>query len=143
MHDRADSNSLMTVNEVAEYLRVSTSTIWRWLREGKLSSIKIGNSRRFQREDIMRMAGVEPNSVAESGTEYGSIRDYAAGSNGSMHSRMLVLNQLRQRLQESRLTDDELAGKVEQNNTEHLYPATCALAEIRRERLDSLSNGGD
>jgi hypothetical protein len=113
------------------------------LREGKLSSIKIGNSRRFQREDIMRMAGVEPNSVAESGTEYGSISDYAAGSNGSMHSRMLVLNQLRQRLQESRLTDDELAGKVEQNNTEHLYPATCALAEIRRERLDSLSNGGD
>ncbi len=47
----------------------------------------------------------------------------------SMHRRMLILNQLRQSLQKSRL-----ASKVEQRSTEDLYPATRALAEIRRER---------
>ncbi len=38
MHGHADDSGLMTVNEVAEYFRVSASTIWRWLREGKLDS---------------------------------------------------------------------------------------------------------
>ncbi|NLB73135.1 MAG: hypothetical protein GX795_03800 [Firmicutes bacterium] len=46
-----------------------------------------------------------------------------------MHRRMRILNQLRQRLQESRL-----ASKAEQKSTEDLYPASRILAEIRRER---------
>ncbi|MCL4515551.1 MAG: helix-turn-helix domain-containing protein [Firmicutes bacterium] len=42
----------MTVKETAEYLRVSESTIWRWLQEGRLPSVKIGNSRKIRREDL-------------------------------------------------------------------------------------------
>ena len=138
MHGHADDSGLMTVNEVAEYFRVSASTIWRWLREGKLEGVKIGGSRRFQREDIMRIAGAEPDVVAESGPTYGGVGDYAAITGTLMHRRMLILNQLRQRLQESRL-----ASKVDQKSTEDLYPATRTLAEIRRERPDSLCNGDD
>ena len=138
MNGRADDRGLMTVNEVAEYFGVSASTIWRWLREGKLEGVKIGGSRRFQREDIMRIAGAEPDVVAESSPTYGGVGDYAAITGTLMHRRMLILNQLRQRLQESRLV-----SKAEQKSTEDLYPATRTLAEIRRERPDSLCNGDD
>jgi excisionase family DNA binding protein len=138
MHGRADDSGLMTVNEVAEYFGVSASTIWRWLREGKLEGVKIGGSRRFQREDIMRIAGAEPDVVAESGPTYGGVGHYAAVTGTLMHRRMLILNQLRRRLQESRLV-----SKAEQKSTEDLYPATRTLAEIRRERPDSLCNGDD
>ncbi len=138
MHGRADDSGLMTVNEVAEYFRVSASTIWRWLREGKLDSVKIGDSRRFRREDIMRIAGAEPNLVAESGPTYGGAGDYTVITGTLMDRRMFIINQLRQRLQESRL-----ASKVEQKSTEDLYPATRTLAEIRRERRNSLCNGDD
>jgi hypothetical protein len=48
------------------------------LHEGKLSSVKIGYSRRFRREDMMRMAGAEPDLVAESGPTYGGAGDYTA-----------------------------------------------------------------
>ncbi len=138
MHGRADDSGLMTVNEVAEYLGVSASTIWRWLREGKLEGVKIGGSRRFQREDIMRIAGAEPDLVRKSGPTYGGAGDYAAITGTLMHRRMLILDQLRQRLQESRL-----ASEAKQKSTEDLYPATRTLAEIRRERPDSLCNGDD
>ncbi len=138
MHGRADDSGLMTVNEVAEYFGVSASTIWRWLREGKLEGVKIGGSRRFQREDIMRIAGAEPDVVAESGPTYGGVGHYIAVTDTLMHRRMLILNQLRRRLQESRLV-----SKAEQKSTEALYPATRTLAEIRRERPDSLCNGDD
>lgn len=44
----------MAVSEVAHYLRVSVPTIWRWLREGKLKGMKIGNARRFRMTEIVR-----------------------------------------------------------------------------------------
>ena len=129
MYGHADHSGLMTVNEVAEYFRVSTSTIWRWLREGKLDSVKIGDSRRFRREDIMRMAGAKPDLVKEFGPTYGGAGDYTPVTDTSMDRRTFILHQLLQRLQESRL-----ASKAEKKSTEDLYPASRILAEIRRER---------
>jgi AbrB family looped-hinge helix DNA binding protein len=123
------------VGYLAKDTPVSTDEV---MREGKLEGVKIGGSRRFQREGIMRIAGAEPDVVAESSPTYGGVGDYAAITGTLMHRRMLILNQLRQRLQESRL-----ASKVDQKSTEDLYPATRTLAEIRRERPDSLCNGDD
>ena len=80
-------------------------------------------------EDMMHIAGTEVDLVRESGPTYFGAGDYTAVTGTLMHRRMLILNQLRQRLQESRL-----ASKVEQKSTEDLYPATRTLAEIRRER---------
>lgn len=53
---------LLTVREVADLLRVSTLTIKRWVKRGKLSAIRI-NTRgdlRFKKESIMWLLGIEP-----------------------------------------------------------------------------------
>ena len=50
---------LYTVKEVAEILSVSQNTIWRWVREGKLKSIKLSNgATRFTEKDIQEFMGV-------------------------------------------------------------------------------------
>jgi len=46
------ADSLMTVEEVAKYLKVEQSTIYTWAKEGKLPSIKVGRFWRFKKEDI-------------------------------------------------------------------------------------------
>jgi len=43
---------LMTVEDVAEYLRVKTSTVYEWAKDGKLPGAKVGRLWRFQREQI-------------------------------------------------------------------------------------------
>lgn len=53
---------LLTVREVADLLRVSTLTIKRWVKRGKLSAIRI-NTRgdlRFKKESVMWLLGIEP-----------------------------------------------------------------------------------
>lgn len=43
---------IMTIVEVAKYLRVNRSTIYRFIRNGQISAIKIGNQWRFRKETI-------------------------------------------------------------------------------------------
>jgi excisionase family DNA binding protein len=45
-------NRWYTVSEAAEYLGVSEPTIFRWMREGRLSFYKVGGSTRFSREGL-------------------------------------------------------------------------------------------
>ena len=45
-------NEIMTVQEVAEYLRLNEMTIYRLAQEGKLPALKIGRSWRFKKELI-------------------------------------------------------------------------------------------
>jgi len=45
---------LLSVEEAASFLRVSTPTIYRWAREGFIPSIKVGGYRRFYREALAR-----------------------------------------------------------------------------------------
>lgn len=42
----------MTVDEVAEYLRLDRSTIYRLIAEGSLHSFRIGRVWRFFRKDV-------------------------------------------------------------------------------------------
>jgi excisionase family DNA binding protein len=44
----------MTVHELAEYLRVHPSTIYRLLQRKKLPGFRIGSDYRFQRESVDR-----------------------------------------------------------------------------------------
>lgn len=46
------ADCLMTVEEVAKYLKVEQSTIYTWAKEGKIPAIKIGRFWRFKKEDI-------------------------------------------------------------------------------------------
>ncbi|MBF6567902.1 MAG: helix-turn-helix domain-containing protein [Candidatus Binataceae bacterium] len=47
-----DSTKVLTVNELADYLRVHRSTIYRLLKKGELPGFKIGSDWRFNIEAI-------------------------------------------------------------------------------------------
>ena len=42
----------MTVKELAEYLRVDSSTLYRLVRKGKIPAFKLGSDYRFIRDKI-------------------------------------------------------------------------------------------
>lgn len=44
--------SLMTIEEVAQYLRVKKRTIYSWLKQGKIPAIKTVGQWRFKKERI-------------------------------------------------------------------------------------------
>ncbi|MFQ5611393.1 MAG: helix-turn-helix domain-containing protein [Anaerolineae bacterium] len=44
--------ALLTVDEVAGFLRVAPNTVYRWCRDGKLTGIKIGKEWRIARTDL-------------------------------------------------------------------------------------------
>ena len=43
---------LMTIEEVADYLRVKKRTIYDWLKKGKIPAVKTVGQWRFQKEKI-------------------------------------------------------------------------------------------
>jgi excisionase family DNA binding protein len=45
-------NDVLSVREVAEYLKLNEQTVYRLAREGKLPASKIGKQWRFSRRDI-------------------------------------------------------------------------------------------
>jgi excisionase family DNA binding protein len=45
---------VLTVTEIAGYLRVSETTVWRWCSTGKLPAFRIGRSWRVRRTDLER-----------------------------------------------------------------------------------------
>ena len=52
MSSAAGSAEIMTLREVAEYLKVNERTIYRLLSVKKLPAFKVGGSWRFRRADI-------------------------------------------------------------------------------------------
>jgi len=56
-----DLPDLMTIREVADLLRVSTLTIKRWGKKGKLPAIRINSrgDRRYRKQVILRLLGVK------------------------------------------------------------------------------------
>jgi excisionase family DNA binding protein len=57
---------LVTVKQAAEALQVSEKTIWNLMTAGKLSHVKIANTRRIPLDDLKRLA---TPGTAESYTE--------------------------------------------------------------------------
>ncbi len=45
-------NDILTLKEVAEYLKLAEKTAYRLAAEGKLPGFKVGGSWRFKREDV-------------------------------------------------------------------------------------------
>lgn len=61
-----DNSRLMTKREVADFFRVSTRTIDRWILAGKLKKIKVGGDSRFESQEIARLTGKGENLNAKS-----------------------------------------------------------------------------
>jgi excisionase family DNA binding protein len=57
-----DLPDLLTVREVAQILRVSTLTIKRWGKRGKLTPIRINSrgDRRYKKEAVQWLLGITP-----------------------------------------------------------------------------------
>lgn len=49
-----ENPQLMTVEDVAEYLRVKPSTVYEWAANSKLPGVKVGRLWRFERSEIER-----------------------------------------------------------------------------------------
>ena len=45
-------NSLMTLGEVADYLRLSKDTVYRMAQSGRIPASKVGTQWRFRHEDV-------------------------------------------------------------------------------------------
>lgn len=51
----SDEMEMMTPEEVADWLRVSTKTIYRWLEDGKLPALRVGRTYRIPRSEVLAM----------------------------------------------------------------------------------------
>jgi len=56
-------SGLLTVTEVADYLKTTTTTVYRWLREGKLTAVKIGKEWRFDEAQLNLQLNKKKNTA--------------------------------------------------------------------------------
>ncbi len=64
----ADTATVMTVQEVADYLRVNQRTVYRLAATRKLPSFKVGANWRFKRADIERWIAGQMEETASNET---------------------------------------------------------------------------
>lgn len=69
---------LMTLEEVATYLRLSKDTVYRMAQTGKIPASKVGNQWRFRREEVDAWLEVHKNLAGD-----GSGVDRSSKSRGS------------------------------------------------------------
>lgn len=63
-------NDIMTMKEVADYLKLNEKTAYRLTSEGKLPAFKVGGSWRFQKSEIDQWIKDQSNTKRdEKGTE--------------------------------------------------------------------------
>ena len=48
-------NEVLTVKEVASYLRVSRVTVWRWCQRGVIPASQVGRNWRIRRGDVLQL----------------------------------------------------------------------------------------
>ncbi|MEJ2558562.1 MAG: helix-turn-helix domain-containing protein [Anaerolineae bacterium] len=48
-------DEILTIREVAEYFKLSPTTIWRWCSEGRLPAFKVGRSWRIHRSEVEKI----------------------------------------------------------------------------------------
>jgi excisionase family DNA binding protein len=65
-------SDILTVRELAEYLKIKEKTAYRLAAEGKIPGFKVGGSWRFRRQDIeswIRAQSADNRSEGKRGTE--------------------------------------------------------------------------
>lgn len=66
-------DEIMTVREVAEFLKVTERTIYRLASEGEMPSFKVGGSWRFRRSDLVawmaKQTDRDPGNISGAGSK--------------------------------------------------------------------------
>jgi excisionase family DNA binding protein len=58
----ADMNELLTAHEVQDLLKIDRTTVYRMLKDGRLTGVKVGQQWRFARQDVdALLAGTHPD----------------------------------------------------------------------------------
>lgn len=55
MKSMQENSEIMTINEVADFLKLSKITIYKLVQKGDIPAFRVGNSWRFQRDKIELM----------------------------------------------------------------------------------------
>jgi len=58
-------DEILTVREVADYLKLSRTTVWRWCNRGRLPAFKVGRGWRIHREEVEKIVRQNPKVVVE------------------------------------------------------------------------------
>jgi len=56
-------HDLLTVREVADYLRVSPAAVYGWLKTGVLPGLKIGGTWRVRRQEFLALISASPGET--------------------------------------------------------------------------------
>ena len=57
-----NNTQIMTVEEVAAYLKLSKITVYKLVKKGQLPGFRVGNSWRFRKDKIMEIMSKPDNS---------------------------------------------------------------------------------
>jgi len=60
--DGSGLNELLTVNEVADYLRISRVTAWRWCQQGMIPAFRIGRTWRIPRDGLLELTEISSSN---------------------------------------------------------------------------------
>lgn len=69
------TEEILTVREVAEYLKVTERTIYRLATEGQIPSFKVGGSWRFQRSDLIQWMNEQAKGHGGNGDQPNGEKD--------------------------------------------------------------------
>ena len=72
--ERRRMESLMTLVEVAEYLRLSKDSVYRMAQKGKIPASKVGTQWRFRRKDVDEWLERNKNVTSAGGTDVAEQR---------------------------------------------------------------------
>jgi excisionase family DNA binding protein len=58
-------DEILTIREVAEYFKLSPTTVWRWCTKGKMAAFRVGRSWRVHRSEVEKIIGQSSAGMAE------------------------------------------------------------------------------
>jgi len=67
-HDLPSGPQWFTIRDAANYLQIGEPTIYRWMRDGKITFRKIGDSTRFLQEDLDAVVTVHRSASGKAPT---------------------------------------------------------------------------
>jgi excisionase family DNA binding protein len=133
MNARAASDAWLSVREASRYLGVSESTVWRWIKQGRVKAYRIGPRRvRLKESDVAALISpVESNDDEDEEAMWARLREELSKP-PTEEERSRRLAALAEGREFARRLIDERGGKLFEP------PAWVLINEARDERTEQL-----